>query len=39
MKVGIEYGIWGDPFSKQLKRQGFKFIDKDKEKFFTKANQ
>lgn len=39
MKVGIEYGIWGDPFSKQLKRQGFKFIDKDKEKFFTRANQ
>lgn len=39
MKVGIEYGIWGDPFSKQLKRQGYKFTDKEKQKFFTRANQ
>ena len=39
MKVGIEYGIWGDSFSKQLKKQGYKFKDKDKERFLTKANK
>jgi uncharacterized circularly permuted ATP-grasp superfamily protein len=39
MKISIEYGIWGDSFSKQLRKQGFKFTDKEKQKFFTKANQ
>ena len=39
MKVGIEYGIWGDPFPKQLKKQGFKFKDKEKAELFTDMNR
>ena len=39
MKVGIEYGTWGDPFPKQLKKQGFKFKDKEKAELFTEMNK
>ena len=39
MKVGIEYGIWSDSFSEQLKNQGYKFKDVNTEKMFYKINR
>ena len=39
MKVGIEYGVWGDPLQEQLEKQGYKFKNENAEKLFPEINK